>query len=153
MSLLFNVEQDIAAPQDRVFKALTDYEKWPEWMPNLVKIEPLNGPEMRAGFQWRETRKFFGRPAIETFEVRLFEPNSAFAVVCDGTKGTLRQGQFDIRYDLVPKGGITHLGVMAEVTGLTGWGGWMFWLFGGAFKRGLEGDVSAMRRHLQRVRF
>jgi hypothetical protein len=152
MSFLFTIDQTIAAAPERVFSVLTDHTHWHEWMPHLVKIEPLAGDEMREGFRWRETRKFFGRPAVEEFSVRVFDPHHAWAVVCDGTKGTLGQGQYDIRYDLVPKGGITQVGVMVEVSGLSFWGGIMFRLFGGAFKRALAGDIGAMRRHLERVR-
>jgi carbon monoxide dehydrogenase subunit G len=151
MSQLFSIDQTIAAAPDRVFKVLTDFDRWQDWMPNVVKLERLNEKPMGPGFQWRETRKFFGRAAVETFEVRLYEPIHAFAVVCDGTKGSLGQGQFDIRYDLIPKGGLTHVAVMAEVSGLSFWGGLGFRIFGGTFRRALEGDVSAMRRYLQRV--
>jgi hypothetical protein len=152
MSHLFTIDQTIAAAQDRVFHRLTDFDQWQAWMPNLVKLERLNDAPMGPGFQWRETRKFFGRLAVETFEVRLYEPDYAFAVTCDGTKGTLGQGVFDIRYDLIPKGGLTHVAVIAEVSGLKGWGGWMFWMFGGSFKRALEGDVSALRRYIERIK-
>lgn len=152
MSHLFTVDQTIAAAQDRVFHRLTDFDHWQDWMPNLVKLERLNGLPMGPGFQWRETRKVFGRHAAETFEVRLYEPDHAFAVVCDGAKGSMGQDQFDVRFDLIPKGGLTHVAVIAEVSGLTGWRNWMFRLFGGSFKRALEGDVSALRRDLQSVR-
>jgi hypothetical protein len=152
MSHIFTIDQTIAAAQERVFGVLTDFDRWPDWMPHVLKMERLNDKPMGPGFQWRETRKLFGRSVVETFEVRLFEPEHAFAVVCDGTKGSMKQGQFDIRYDLIPKGGLTHVAVIAEVSGLSYWGNWGFRLFGGTFKRALEGDVSAMRRHLQRVR-
>jgi hypothetical protein len=152
MSQLFTFDQTIAADSGRVFDRLTDFDNWHEWMPNLVKLERLNGKPMGPGFAWRETRKFFGRAAVETFEVRLFEPKHAFAVVCDGTKGSLGQWQFDIRYDVIPKGGLTNLSVMAEVSGLSFWGGLGFRLFGGTFKRALAGDVHALRRYIERIK-
>jgi carbon monoxide dehydrogenase subunit G len=152
MSHLFTIDQTIAADTGRVFERLTDFENWKEWMPNLVSLERLNDKPMGQGFAWRETRKFFGRTAAESFEVRLYEPHHAFAVVCDGTKGSMGQGQFDIRYDLIPKGGLTQLSVMTEVSGLSFWGGLGFRLFGGAFKRALAGDVHALRRYIERVK-
>lgn len=149
---LLTVDQTIAAAQDRVFHRLTDFDHWQDWKPNRVKLERLTSQPMGPGFQWRETRRVFGRLAVESFEVRLFEPDYAFAVTSDGRKGSRGHGLFDIRYDLIPKGGLTHVAVIAEVSGLSFWGGMGFRLFGGGFKRGLETDVSALRRSIERAR-
>lgn len=152
MSHLFTIDQTIAAAQDRVFHRLTDFDHWHDWMPNLVKLERLNDRPMGIGFQWRETRKFYGRFATETFEVTVYEPENAFGMRCDGSKGSMGQGQFDVRFDLIPKGGLTHVAVIAEVSGLSFWGDIGFRLFGGTFKRALEGDVSALRRYIERIK-
>lgn len=44
-------EFDVAAPPEKVWQALTDREKYPEWAPNIVKVEIINDK------QWREWPK------------------------------------------------------------------------------------------------
>jgi hypothetical protein len=152
MSQLFTLDQTIAAEPSRVFTRLTDADHWQEWVPNLVRVERLNDKPMGLGFAWRETRKRFGGQAADSYEVTLFEPETAFAVTCKGTKGSLGASETYVRYDLIPKGGLTNLAVLCEVDGLGNWGALKFWMFGGAIKKALAADVAALRRYIERVK-
>ena len=41
-------EFDVAAPPEKVWQALTDHQKYPEWAPNIAKVEIVNDK------QWKE---------------------------------------------------------------------------------------------------
>jgi uncharacterized protein YndB with AHSA1/START domain len=47
-------EFDVAAPPEKVWQALTDQEKYPEWAPNVVKVDVVSENEWR---EWIENSK------------------------------------------------------------------------------------------------
>jgi uncharacterized protein YndB with AHSA1/START domain len=53
-------EFDVAAPPEKVWQALSDHEKYPEWAPNIVKVEIVNDK------QWREWPKDSDMPLAFT---------------------------------------------------------------------------------------
>ncbi|HEX6508205.1 MAG TPA: SRPBCC family protein, partial [Chloroflexota bacterium] len=53
---------DIRAPIDKVFAALIDPRRGPEWNPNLVRVEDVEAGPARAGTEWRQTTMVAGRP-------------------------------------------------------------------------------------------
>lgn len=69
------VTRAVAAPPERVWAVLTDLDGARDFLPGLVSIERLSGPEYGVGTRWRETRKMFGKEASEEMEVVEVEPN------------------------------------------------------------------------------
>ena len=53
---------DIRAPIDRVFEALTDPRRGPEWNPNIVDVQMLSGMPIGEGTSWRQVTVMLGRP-------------------------------------------------------------------------------------------
>lgn len=39
----------IAAPQEAVWRVLSDVAAWPSWLPTVAKVEPLDGEVLRLG--------------------------------------------------------------------------------------------------------
>ncbi|MBU2863080.1 SRPBCC family protein [Reinekea forsetii] len=61
------VEQEINSPIDKVWAAITDIEHSDHMISGILKIEVVNKPvDSLVGFKWKETRKIFGKEAMET---------------------------------------------------------------------------------------
>jgi uncharacterized protein YndB with AHSA1/START domain len=149
MSHLFTIDQTMAAPVERVYAAVTGFDAWSEWMPNLVRLERLNDLPFGPGFEWRETRKVFGREGTEIFTVEALDPGHALKTRCDGRRGSMGRGEFRFSHTLTPKNGLTLVSLQCEIDGLGWFGDWTFRLMGGMFKRAIAGDVSALRRYVE----
>lgn len=153
MSLSFASELRVAAPLERVFAALTELDQWHHWMPDLVAVERLTpGTGLTTGTRFRETRKVFGKPAAEVFEVVSVSPPRALAFHVDGTQGASKRGHYHFAYSLEPDGAdATRIRLDAQVDGL----GWFSRLLGRAFvgmlRKGCERDLRALGAHLERV--
>jgi uncharacterized protein YndB with AHSA1/START domain len=39
----------IAAPREAVWRTLSDVAAWPDWLPTVTKVEPLDGDALRPG--------------------------------------------------------------------------------------------------------
>ncbi|HAH11886.1 MAG TPA: hypothetical protein DCL54_13695 [Alphaproteobacteria bacterium] len=152
MSHLFTIDQMVTASVERSFEAMTDFDRWPDWMPNLVRLERLNHKPFGPGFSWREVRRFMGREGAEVFEVTEMVLNQSLSLRVDGTKGTTGRGEFLFDYEFVPKGGLTQISLQGEVKGLGWFGDLMFWIMGGVYKRAVAGDLAAFRRYVESPR-
>ncbi len=150
MAIHITMNEEIAAPPERVFKVMTDIDHVGAWMPNLVRIERLTEGSYGAGTQWREVRKMFGKEAGEVFEVTRSEPPRVLELYVDGTKGSSKKGFYKFRYDLEPAGGGTAMRVSGEIGGM----GWLGELIGkllvGTFKKALAKDLQAMKAYIER---
>jgi uncharacterized protein YndB with AHSA1/START domain len=149
MARQFQTEIVVAAPPERVFTALTDFEQARAWMPNLVTITPMSEGPVAVGTRYRETRKMFGRAASETFEVTAFEPPSRLGLRVDGTQGASRKGEYRVAYALEPVGVGTRLSLDSQIE----MPGWFFRVFGAVlvrvFRRGIRKDLEALKRHVE----
>ena len=47
--LTYESSVSIAAPRDAVWRALSDVTAWPDWLPTVVKVEPLDGQGLSLG--------------------------------------------------------------------------------------------------------
>ena len=88
----------IAVPRDRVWEAVADHARWPEWFDALTLVEPLEPPEGVGGRRRVHIRSI----AVEE-EFLAWEPGARFAfTVTHSTKPGIRSMVEDVR--LVPDG-------------------------------------------------
>lgn len=64
---------EINAPIERVFAALTDPRRGPEWNPNIVDVRDVTTP-MGEGATWRQTILVAGRPQHMSVRVSRYAP-------------------------------------------------------------------------------
>ena len=79
MAVLRLVKHVNAAPE-LVFAVAADLEHWPDFFRQVERIEPLAEGPVRVGFQFRETRKMFGRQSTERFEVTACDRPHRFVI-------------------------------------------------------------------------
>lgn len=81
-----SVEQtiEIRAPIERVFDALTDPRRGPEWNPNIVEVTDFSGYPVHEGTTWRQVVMMLGRPMRLTCRVAEFQPPYAGVVEISG---------------------------------------------------------------------
>lgn len=72
---------DIRAPIDRVFAALTDPQRGPEWNPAITVIQDLSPGPARLGTQWNQSTLIGGRPI--NLVCRITELDSPFLGVLE----------------------------------------------------------------------
>jgi carbon monoxide dehydrogenase subunit G len=62
-----SVSTHINSSPDKVWQAITDFEDCANWINGIIDLEILDEPEEGlVGFTWLETRKMFGKIAVET---------------------------------------------------------------------------------------
>jgi uncharacterized protein YndB with AHSA1/START domain len=149
MPIQMRFSEQIEAPPERVFAALTNLDAAARWTPNCVRIEKLTAGPVGPGSQWRATRKLFGREATEHFEVTGYEPNRTLELFVDGTKGSSRRGYYRFRYRLQPEGAATLLDLDGEIGGTGKAMQLLGRLFAGGFKKAIAKDLAAMKRHVE----
>lgn len=149
MPIEFTLTQHIAKAPDQVFHALTDLEGAGDWMPGFVRIEKLGAGELAVGYEWRETRKFFGKEATEQFEVTRCESPTELSVRVDGSKGSSRRGEYLFDYRLQPRGAGTEVTLHGSIRGLGRFGTLISKLFVGQYKKACANDLRALAEHLE----
>ncbi|MEO3976364.1 SRPBCC family protein [Streptomyces sp. CAU 1734] len=77
------VERRIAAPADRVWRALTDLERAPAVLSGVDSVEVLSDGPFGVGTRWRETRRMMGRAATEEIQVTAAEPPLRYVAEAD----------------------------------------------------------------------
>ena len=75
-----DVSVQIAAPQERVFAAVSDFGKAADRVEAIVKCEVLTEGEIGVGTRFRETRKMFKKEHSEEMEVTGFDPPNSFTL-------------------------------------------------------------------------
>jgi uncharacterized protein YndB with AHSA1/START domain len=78
---------DIRAPIDRVFEALTDPRRGPEWNPNLVNVRDIIPEPVQVGTTWKQTVMMAGRSIDLTCRVIRLEAPRAGALEVTGAHG------------------------------------------------------------------
>ncbi|MFF8958980.1 SRPBCC family protein [Streptomyces sp. NPDC014894] len=74
------VERRIAAPAERVWRALTDLERAPAVLSAVESVELLSEGAFGVGTRWRETRRMLGKRATEEMWVTASEPPLGYVV-------------------------------------------------------------------------
>ncbi|HEX9793563.1 MAG TPA: SRPBCC family protein [Planctomycetota bacterium] len=72
--------QHVAAPSAKVWSVFTDIPHAAENIPGITKIEMFSQGPFAVGTKWRETRKMFGKEAVETMWVTAVEPQRSYVV-------------------------------------------------------------------------
>lgn len=89
------VTRRIAAPAERVFAAVSDLEKLPEVVPDIVRVETLSETRSGPGTRFRETRRMGKREASMELEVTECEPPRHLRIVAD-SHGTVWDSVFTV---------------------------------------------------------
>ncbi len=148
MQIQFSVREHFSLPVTKVFEGLTDLDACQHWMKGFVAIEKVKGTKVEPGAVWRESRKMFGKTATEEFEVLSVVPNKEIQLRVDGTKGTMKKGEFIFHYLLEEKNGSTEVTMNGKVNGLNGMSSFFFKLFAGSFKKSCAGDLQSLNAYL-----
>ena len=62
-----SVDVNINSPKSAVWDAITNIKNSPNMISGIIALEVLNQPETGlVGLKWKETRKMFGKEAVET---------------------------------------------------------------------------------------
>ena len=155
MPLSLSLAETIAAPPDTVWAALTDIPGWAQWVPNLVRLDMLDGGRLSDGpfglhTRWCEVRRMFGREASEEYEVIAAEKPTLLSLHVDGCKGATGRGEYRFRYRLEPVAMGTRVHLDTDILGM----GWLFKrVIGRLFQHGirhtLAADLAAFKRHVE----
>lgn len=148
MPLQFTATEHFDLPATKVFEGLTDLDSCQYWMKGFIGIEKIKGSKVEPGAVWRESRKMYGKTATEEFEVVSVVPDKEIKLRIDGTKGTMKKGEFIFQYLLEEKNGGTEVTMNGEVNGLKGISSFFFKLFAGSFKKSCAGDLQSLKAYL-----
>jgi carbon monoxide dehydrogenase subunit G len=149
MAATFSCTQHIAAPKQKVFDTLTNFEGTRNWMKGFVRVEMIKGDKVEAGAIWRATRKMFGKDSTEEFEATLVSPPNEIRMQIDGSKGTSGKGMYYFRYLLEEKNGETDVTMSGEIAGLKGIMAFFLKLFMPFFKKALTKDLKTLKEYLE----
>lgn len=150
MSIQFEVKRSIHVSQEKAFMSLLDLDAARQWMQGLVRMERLDEGPMKAGSQWKETRKMFGKEASEQFEVLELKPSEKIVLRCDGTKGTTGQGEYIFTYRISSAGESSVVTLHGEIKGLKGMAKLLGKMVGGSFKKACAKDLDALKDYLEK---
>lgn len=150
MAIQFQITRTLPARPERAFQGLTDLEKADAWIPDLIRIERLDGAAAGVGSRWRETRKLYGKESTEELEVTAFEPPSRFGLRIDGSRGSSGSGIYTFDYSLSPDGGGTRVVLDASISGVSRVRGWLVRLFSGMYRKMMAKDLEALAEHLRK---
>lgn len=102
-----------AASPDTVWQIVADVERWHDWTPTILEVEPLTHGGLRSGARYRVTQPRL-RPAV--YEVTQCIPNVAFTwvhrfpggeVVADH-RMTVRNPGTEVELSFCSKGFLAH---------------------------------------------
>lgn len=127
-------ELDILAPLERVFEAVTDPRRGPEWNPNIIEMGPVDGLPVGIGSSWNQTVSVAGRTMNLHCRVAQFE--APLEGVLDVSGG--QQARIVTRCAAVP--GATRV---TQIVDFVPPGGLMGGLIAGAVKPMVERELHA----------
>ena len=89
MSISVEIETRIARPPGKVFAALTDVERYPEWLiaSGIVRVERLDTGPLTAGSRLRISQTVAGRSTVLNGTVTVLGPGAGF-----GLRGRDKEG-------------------------------------------------------------
>jgi len=118
MAVEWRASAEIAAPIERVWDAMVDVERWPEWTPTVTEAAWIDPAPTAVGRRARLRQPKLGRAVWRVTE---FEAPTTFVWV-HRVPGMLTEGRHEL--EAGPDGlvtlrlTLTHTGAMAKVAGL-----------------------------------
>jgi uncharacterized protein YndB with AHSA1/START domain len=107
MSVSVEIDTHIARPPSEVFEALTDVERYPEWLiaSGIVGVERLDPGPLAVGSRLRIRQTVAGRSTILDGSVSALVPAAAFGLRAKDADGVA----IEIDAELAPDGAATRL--------------------------------------------
>ena len=142
----FELTEVIARPPGEVFALLTDPERVPLWLPEVVRQERLTEGPTGVGTRLRETRRVMGREAQAELEVVAYEPPARYAV------RTHQSGaETTYTYTLRPEDGATRVRLVADVRAAAGWRRLSALLLSAVLKRQDKEHLAKLKAAVERA--
>ncbi len=142
-----SVTRTIAAPPDKVFAALSDFEHAAETIRGITKIEMLTDGPVGLGTRFRESRIMFNREATEEMEVTAWNQGRSYTLGCESC-GARYASSFIVE----PTSGGSRVTMKMEVKPLTLMAKLMSplgSLMSGSIKRCVEHDIDDVKAKLE----
>ena len=93
----------VRRPLAEVFAYVADFERAPEWITDLVRVEKLTPGDVGVGTRFTQVVSLGGKELEGTMEVRAYDPPCVYAY--DGEGGPAR---FTARFTFSPEGDATR---------------------------------------------
>jgi len=139
-----SVSLTVKRPLDEVFAYVADFERAPEWITDLVRVEKLTPGDVGVGTRFTQVVSLGGQELEGTMEVRAYEPPHVYAY--EGEGGPTR---FTARFTLTPEGESTLIRHDYEVV-LGGGLALMAPVVSGWLKKNSETALENLSHHLSR---
>ncbi|MEN0061325.1 MAG: SRPBCC family protein [Myxococcota bacterium] len=134
------VRRIIAADPDLVFREVTDIERFPKTVPEVMSIEFLGELRQGPGTRFREHRLVNGRPMAFELEVAEYDAPARRARFVTDAGGTL--WDTTMRVDAIPEG--AGLEFIMVATGHAWFNRAVNWLMQGVYRRGMSRQLEAL---------
>lgn len=137
----FTITKRIHAPVGKVFALAADIPNASKAIPAILKIEMLTPGPVGKGTKWRETRKMFGKEAVEVMEITDFQPGRSYSVGADSCGA-----RYDSRLEFKADGNGTLVemrmaysapGLFARIMGA---------MMKGVMRKALDGDLESLKK-------
>lgn len=142
------VSRHINAPVEAVYAACSDFERAPEMVSAIQKIEILTPGPIRVGTRFKETRVMFGKPCTEEMEVASLEHNKEYSL-----RGYSCGAEFTTHFRFKPEAGGTNVEMLMETRARSLFA-WLFaplsFLFMGMMRKCVEGDMDDVTSYCER---
>ncbi|MFQ3229374.1 SRPBCC family protein [Reinekea sp.] len=143
------VEKEINSPVAQVWSAICDIEHSDKMISGIVKINVLHKPEDGiVGLKWEETRKMFGKEALETMWITESKPESYYYTRAEN-HGAIYTTKMSVREN----GDKTILGMEFSATSNSKFGRFMSSVMGFLMKKSmtkmLDADLEDIKKFVE----
>jgi uncharacterized membrane protein len=141
--LSYDSSGSIDAPRDAAWAVLADVVAWPEWLPTVARVQPLDGDALQVGFRY-----FVQQPKLlpAAWVVTELEPRHRFTWQAR-SPGLLMVADHAIE-ETSP--GTSRVTLRFSFSGFLGVP--ITWLFGSITKRYLAQEVASLKRKVEAQR-
>lgn len=136
----YEASDSIAGPLESVWRVLADVVAWPQWLPTVDHVQPLDGDALQVGFRYIVQQPKL-RPA--TWVVTELEPHHRFTWRAR-SPGLLLVADHAIEEASPGKSQVTLRFSFSGFLGVP-----IAWLFGSITKRYLAQEVASLKREVE----